>query len=210
MPFTRFYLVPDVDTFCLQIPASAPIPAFIGAAKPNSTTNSIGPFWITYTCLSNEIDANFIFEAACASIFPLKSSRNRSQSFGNIPSAAIIFASVALGPVLPNMRSGTCLKYERSEFSSTFNRQNHTSDDKTCADSRLTNVCYFFYLINWHWPISVKYGCIICLITILRCNILVNIKHGKITLMTKLARILTNDLFYLTAPMRSNALKTGC
>ena len=31
---------------------------------------------------------------------------------------------------------------------------------------------------------------------------LVNIKHGKITLMTKLARILTNDLFYLTAPMR--------
>ena len=31
---------------------------------------------------------------------------------------------------------------------------------------------------------------------------LVNIKHGKITLMTKLTRILTNDLFYLTAPMR--------
>ena len=31
---------------------------------------------------------------------------------------------------------------------------------------------------------------------------LVNIKHGKITLMTKVARILTNDLFYLTAPMR--------
>ena len=27
---------------------------------------------------------------------------------------------------------------------------------------------------------------------------LVNIKHGKITLMTKLTRILTNDLFYLT------------
>ena len=31
---------------------------------------------------------------------------------------------------------------------------------------------------------------------------LVNIKHGKITLMTKLARILTNDLFYLPAPVR--------
>ena len=31
---------------------------------------------------------------------------------------------------------------------------------------------------------------------------LVNIKHGKITLMTKVARILTNDLFFLTAPMR--------
>ena len=48
----------------------------------------------------------------------------------------------------------------------------------------------------------VKYDCVICFNTILRCNMLVNIKHGKITLMTKLARILTNDLFYLPAPVR--------
>ncbi|ERL97722.1 rod shape-determining protein MreB [Rhodobacteraceae bacterium HIMB11] len=33
------------------------------------------------------------------------------------------------------------------------------------------------------------------------------IKHGKITLMTKLARILTNDLFYLIVPMRIHMKK---